>query len=85
MGDSIKEACTLPPLRANSGDDSDHRCVYAECDLGQDKDFKWVVKMTRRRNQASEEAFARELATWELDGSQEKSVDAVALELEMNC
>ena len=48
MGDSIREARTLPPLRANSGADSDHRCVYAECDLGQDKNFKWVVKMTRK-------------------------------------
>ena len=38
--------------------------------------------MTRKRNQAREEAFANELAAWELDDSQEKSVDAMALQLE---
>ena len=80
MGNSITDARVLPPLRANSGMDSDHRCVYAECDLGQNKNFRWVVKMTRRRTVAREEAFAKELGEWELGDFGE--ADAMALRLE---
>ena len=82
MGSDIREARTLPPLRANSGADSDHRCVYAECKLGQAKNFHWVVKMSRRRTEAREEAFANELKTWGLDANLPGNVDCMALVLE---
>ena len=82
MGSSISDARVLPLLRANSGADSDHRCVYAKCDLGQDKNFRWVVKMSRRRTAAREEAFARELSSWEHEGNLRGGADAMALRLE---
>lgn len=82
MGSDIRGARTLPPLRANSGADSDHRCVYAECELGQDKNFHWVVKMSRRRTEAREEAFASELKTWGLETVLPGNVDGMAHSLE---
>ena len=66
IGD-IKDARTLPPLQANPGAVSDHRCVYAEWDMGQNKNFKWVVKMTRKRTPKREEAFSQELSGRDLD------------------
>ena len=82
VSDDIKDARTLPPLQANSGALSDHRCVYAEWDLGPNKDFKWLIKMSRRRTPEREQAFSQELAGWELDVDQLATVDDMALELE---
>ena len=82
MGDAVKDARTLPPLQSNSGTVSDHRCIYVECDLGQDKDFEWVVKMTRRRTPQREEAFAAELAAWKPESCLQGTSDEMALRLE---
>ena len=82
---SITEAGTLPPLQANLGAISDHKCVYAVADLGQDKDFSWVVRMSRKRDPHREEAFAKDLMEWRLGeqlGESQSDVDQMALELE---
>ena len=81
VGQTIKEVRVLPPLQANSGAVSDHQCIYAECDLGQDKNFEWVVKMTRRRTPQREEAFAAELAAW-IPEDDHETPDGMALRLE---
>ena len=60
-------ANTLPPLQAYDGALSDHRCLYAECSLGQNKNYEWVVKMSRKRTHRSEEEFAAEMASWTLE------------------
>lgn len=39
IAEKIFDSRPLPPLQANSGSESDHKCVYATADLGQDKDF----------------------------------------------
>ena len=72
--DDIVDARTLPPLQANNGVFSDQRCVYAECDLGQNKNFEWVVKMSRKRTKEREEAFAAPTDSY--------TVDAMAADLE---
>ena len=82
MGEAIRDTRTLPPLQANSGAVSDHRCVYAECDLGQNKDFEWVVKMTRKRTPQREEAFAADLAAWDSEFGPQNTPDEMALRLE---
>ena len=82
VGEAVKDARTLPPLQSNSGTVSDHRCVYVECDLGQDKDFEWVIKMTRRRTPQREEAFAAELAAWDPGSNIGETCDGMALRLE---
>ena len=80
----IVDARTLPPLQANNGTFSNHRCVYAECDLGQNKNFEWVVKMARKRTKEREEAFAAELSGWTIGAAPTDSytVDAMATDLE---
>ena len=85
IAESITEAGTLPPLQANSGATSDHKCVYAVADFGQDKDFSWVVRMSRKRDPNREEAFAMDLREWRLreqQGESQGDVDLIALELE---
>lgn len=83
MANDIVEASTLPLLQSNSGAYSDHHCVFAACDLGQNRDFKWVVKMSRRRTQEREE-FAAELGRWTLGDppASPRAVDDMAMALE---
>ena len=82
VGDSVSNARTLPPLQANTGAVSDHRCVYAEWDMGQNKNLDWVIKVTRKRTPEREAAFAEDLAGWELDDGQNCTVDEMAMSLE---
>ena len=82
--EDIVEALTLPPLQATSGAVSDHRCVYAACNLGQNKDYEWVARMTRKRTPGRERDFAAEMAGWNLTDRpiSPSSVDDMATELE---
>ena len=82
--DDIVEAMMLPPLQAATGALSDHRCVYAACNLGQNKDYEWVAKMTRKRMPKREQEFAAEMAMWNLTDhlTSPSIVDDMATELE---
>lgn len=61
LPEAVKENLVLPPLWANGGADSDHRCVYLAAELKDERKFDWVVRMRRTRNQARETAFAKEM------------------------
>ena len=61
----IKESATLPPLQAGGGALSDHQCVYAEAEFVPTKKYKWVIQWRRTRNAEREQAFARDLTSWE--------------------
>ena len=50
--------------------------------MGQNKNFDWVIKVTRKRTPEREAAFAEELAGWELDKNLNCSVDEMAVSLE---
>ena len=63
--ETITEAHTVPPLESSAGAPSDHRCVYVAAEFPAQRNFQWVVKMRRLRDQDRETAFAGDLRTWD--------------------
>ena len=63
--EDVKGNTILPPLQANTGAVSDHRCLYNATQFRECRKFRWVVRYRRTRNQARDEAFAEDLQNWE--------------------
>ena len=79
----IVESLVLPPLQANSGAFSDHRCVFAAAKFPEVRKFDWVMRWRRTRTRLQEEAFSRELKNWDWIGlKDEECVDWKASILE---
>ena len=61
----------LPPLETLAGGVSDHRCIYLEINMPKVRNFKWVVRLRRKRNAAREQEFASDLGNWDWSGLRE--------------
>ena len=77
------ETRVLPPLEATNGAVSDHRCVFTEASFPPVRGYHWITQMRRTRDTAREEAFARELGTWDWECfGRDHDVDGMAGVLE---
>ena len=67
IADAVVENIVLPPLENEAGVRSDHKCVFVSAAIKKPKDYRWIVRMRRTRNQERELAFARDLGAcdWE--------------------
>lgn len=74
---SITECLTLPPLETASGAKSNHKCVYVVAEFEARKNFEWVVKMRRLRNNEREEAFEADLRGLDWGSLPEKDVNTI--------
>ena len=62
--ESHTKTLTLPPLCAEGGVPSDHRCVFTVADFPPTRGYSWEVKFRRTRDAAREDAFASDLQQW---------------------
>ena len=77
------ESLILPPLQADSGAYSNHRCVFAAAKFPEERKFDWVVRWRRTRTKVQEEAFSEELGKWNWTSLEnEECVDKKASMLE---
>ena len=51
----------LPPLQADGGAPSDHRCIYTEVELPKERGYTWEVQLRRTRDAAREQAFVEDM------------------------
>ena len=67
IGGQLVEKLVLPPLQANGGALSNHKCVYTEFKLPDCRSYTLVVSYRRKKARNAEENFAKDLGNWNWD------------------